>query len=73
MQVTWALSASFEGRGRKCLGEEGNGGKGERRESLSLVYGSWRNQQGKEMEDLCDNFTILPFFSLKINTLCYTL
>jgi len=32
------LFASFEGRGRKGLGGEGKEGKGERRESLSLVW-----------------------------------
>jgi hypothetical protein len=26
-----------------------------------------------EIGGLCDDFTILPFFSLKINTLCYTI
>jgi len=48
------LFASFEWRGRKDLGGEG---KGERRESLPLVW-ELRNQQGNEMEGFCDNFTI---------------
>jgi len=39
------LFASFEGRGRKCLGGEG---KGERRESLPLV---WELKKPTRIED----------------------
>jgi len=51
-----------EGKERLRRGREGKEGKGERRESLPLVW-ELKNQQGKEMEGLCDNFTI--FFLLK--------
>jgi len=37
------------------------------------LFGSKRNQQGKKIEDLCYNFTILAsfFFSLTMNILLY--
>jgi len=56
----------FRGEGKERLrrGRKGKGRKGERREILPLVW-ELKNQQGKEMDDLCDNFTILPFFLLK--------
>jgi len=47
-----------EGKERFRRGREG---KGERRENLPFVW-ELKNQEGKEMEGLCDNFTILPFF-----------
>ena len=53
-----------EGKERLRRGREGKGGKGERRENLPLVW-ELKNQQGKEMDGLCYNFTILPFFLLK--------
>jgi len=61
-----------EGKERLRRGREGKEGKGERRENLPLVW-ELKKQEGKKMEGLCDNFIILSFFSLKINTLWYTL
>jgi len=60
--VSFILFASFEGKESNCQGGEGRGGKGERRENSSLVW-ELRNQQEKKKKGLCDNFTILPFFS----------
>jgi len=60
-----------KGKPKEAKGRKGREGKKEGKPSLCLGV---KNQQGKEMEDLCYNFTILPFFLLKsINTLCYTL
>jgi len=62
-------------RGRKGKAKEGKGRKRreEGREGKPSPCLGVKNQQEKEMKDLCYNFTILPFFPLKIKTLCYTL
>jgi len=62
-------------RGRKGKAKEGKGRKGRegRKEGKPSSCFGVKNQQRKEMEGLCYNFTILPFFPLKINSFCYTL